>query len=75
MGCKCNNHYDHELSESGLYERVHFSIEFESKHPLKCDHQVPKEHGINNFSLKGYIEMFFLVALNARKECNREEGK
>ena len=38
MGCKCNNHYDHELSESGLYERVHFSVEFESKHPLKCDY-------------------------------------
>ena len=36
MECKCNN--DDELSESGLYERVHFAIEFESKHPLKCDY-------------------------------------
>ena len=47
MECKCKN--DDELSESSLYERVHFAIEFESKHPLKCDHQVPKEHGIKNF--------------------------
>ena len=39
MECKCNNHYGDELSESGLYERVHFAmIEFESKHPLKYDY-------------------------------------
>ena len=36
MTCKCNN--DDELSESSFYERVHFPIEFESKHTLKCDH-------------------------------------
>jgi len=37
MAFKCNN--DDELSESGLYERVHFAmIEFESKHPLKYDY-------------------------------------
>ena len=36
MECKCNN--DDELSESSFYERVHFPIEFESKHTLKCDH-------------------------------------
>ena len=36
MECKCNN--DDELSESSLYKGVHFAIEFESKHPLKCDH-------------------------------------
>ena len=36
---------------------------------------VLKEHGINNFTLKGYIEMFFLVALTATKEWNREKGK
>ena len=29
---------DDELSQSGLYERVHFAIEFESKHPLKYDY-------------------------------------
>ena len=39
MECKCNNHYDDELSESGLYESVHFAMkEFESKHPLKYDY-------------------------------------
>ena len=37
MECKCKN--DDELSESSLYERVHFAmIEFESKHPLKYDY-------------------------------------
>ena len=36
MECKCNN--DDELSQSGLYERVHLGIEFESKHPLKYDY-------------------------------------
>ena len=36
MEYKCNN--DDELSESGLYERVHFAIGFESKHPLKYGH-------------------------------------
>ena len=36
MECKCKN--DDELSESSLYERVHIAIEFESKHPLKCDY-------------------------------------
>ena len=39
MECKYNNHYDDELSESSLYERVHFAmIEFESKDPLKYDY-------------------------------------
>ena len=38
MACKCNN--DDELSESSLYERVHFAIEFESKYPLKYDYGV-----------------------------------
>ena len=36
MECKRNN--EDELSETGLYERVHFAIEFESKHPLKYDY-------------------------------------
>ena len=36
MACKGNN--DDELSESSLYERVHFAIVFESKHPLKYDY-------------------------------------
>ena len=36
MECKYNN--DDESSQSGVYERVHFAIEFESKHPLKYDY-------------------------------------
>ena len=36
MECKRNN--EDELSETDLYERVHFAIEFESKHPLKYDY-------------------------------------
>ena len=36
MEYKCNN--DDELSESGLYERVHFAMELESKHPLKYNY-------------------------------------
>ena len=39
---------------------------------LKCDHQVLKEHEINNFLWKGTLKCF-LVALNATKEYNRED--
>ena len=35
MECKRNN--EDELSETGLYERIHFAIEFKSN-PLKYDY-------------------------------------